>query len=60
MAVYFALQIFEPAWYLRGMDQFLVDMLEDEAMTQAKRRANPHWIWVIRSSMAWVIASRCV
>lgn len=35
MAVYFALQIFEPAWYLRGMDQFLIDMLEDEDMTQA-------------------------
>lgn len=34
-AVYSAIQIFEPAWYLRGMENFLVDMLHNEDMVEA-------------------------
>lgn len=34
-AVYSAIQIFEPAWYLRGMENFLVDLLIDEDMVKA-------------------------
>jgi len=34
-AVFSAIQIFEPAWYLRGMDNLLVDMMTDEDMAQA-------------------------
>lgn len=34
-AVYFAVQIFEPAWYLRGMDTLLMDMLEESPMAAA-------------------------
>ena len=33
--VYFAVQLFEPAWYWRGMDNFLADMIADEEMTEA-------------------------
>lgn len=31
----FAVQIFEPAWYLRGMENLLMDMLSDEEMAEA-------------------------
>jgi uroporphyrinogen decarboxylase len=34
-AIYSALQIFEPAWYLRGMENLLMDMMEDEDMAKA-------------------------
>jgi Uroporphyrinogen-III decarboxylase len=34
-AGYFALQIFESAWYLRGLDNLLVDMIDDEEMAAA-------------------------
>lgn len=34
-AVFFAVQIFEPAWYLRGMDTVLMDMLEESPMASA-------------------------
>ena len=34
-AVYFAIQVFEPAWYLRGMDNLLMDMAVDEDMAKA-------------------------
>jgi uroporphyrinogen decarboxylase len=34
-AVFFAIQIFEPAWYLRGMENLLMDMVSDEAMAAA-------------------------
>lgn len=35
LAVYFAVQIFEPAWYLRGMEPLLMDMLEDDPKAAA-------------------------
>jgi uroporphyrinogen decarboxylase len=35
LAAYSAIQIFEYAWYLRGMDNLMVDMLDDEAMATA-------------------------
>lgn len=35
LAVFSAIQIFEPAWYLRGMDNLLMDMLDNEAMARA-------------------------
>lgn len=34
-AVYFAIQVFEPAWYLRGLDNLLADFLTDEDMAAA-------------------------
>jgi uroporphyrinogen decarboxylase len=34
-AVYFAIQVFEPAWYLRGMENLLADMIENEEMAAA-------------------------
>ena len=34
-AVYFAIQVFEPAWYLRGMENLLADMIEEEEMAAA-------------------------
>lgn len=34
-AAYFAIQVFEPAWYLRGLDNLLADMLTDEEMAAA-------------------------
>jgi uroporphyrinogen decarboxylase len=34
-AVYAAIQIFEPAWYLRGMENLLMDMIDDEDMAKA-------------------------
>jgi uroporphyrinogen decarboxylase len=34
-AAFLAMTIFEAAWYLRGMDTFLVDMLEDEEFAEA-------------------------
>lgn len=34
-AVYFAIQVFEPAWYLRGLENMLVDFLADEDMAAA-------------------------
>ncbi len=34
-AVYFAIQVFEPAWYLRGMENLLVDMIENEEIAHA-------------------------
>jgi len=34
-AVYSAVQLFEPAWYWRGLDNFLCDMLDDEEMVEA-------------------------
>ncbi len=34
-AVYSAIQIFEPAWYLRGMEKLLMDMLDDDDMAKA-------------------------
>lgn len=33
--VYSAIQVFEYAWYLRGMDNLLVDMIEDKDMAAA-------------------------
>lgn len=33
--VYSALQVFESAWYLRGMDNLLMDMIENEDMATA-------------------------
>jgi uroporphyrinogen decarboxylase len=33
--VYTEVQIFEPAWYLRGLDNLLVDMITDEDMAAA-------------------------
>lgn len=35
MTVYSAIQIFEPAWYLRGMENMLMDMIADEDMAKA-------------------------
>jgi len=32
---FFAVQVFEPAWYLRGLDNLLADMLLDEEMAHA-------------------------
>lgn len=32
---FFAVQIFEPAWYLRGLDNLLSDMMVDEDMAKA-------------------------
>lgn len=29
-AVYFAVQVFEPTWYLRGMEELLIDMYDDD------------------------------
>ncbi len=34
-SAYFAIQVFEPAWYLRGLDNLLADMLVDEEMAAA-------------------------
>ena len=34
-AAYFALQVFEPAWYLRGLENMLADFLCDEDMAAA-------------------------
>lgn len=34
-AAYFAVQVFEPAWYLRGLDNMLADYLCDEEMAEA-------------------------
>jgi len=34
-AAYFALQVFEPAWYLRGLENMLADFLCDEEMAAA-------------------------
>ncbi len=34
-AVYFAVQVFEPAWYLRGMEALMMDMISDEDMAEA-------------------------
>lgn len=34
-SVFFAIQIFEPAWYLRGLDNLLMDMMTDEEMAKA-------------------------
>ncbi len=34
-AIYRAIQVFEPAWYLRGMENLLVDMLTDDDMAKA-------------------------
>ncbi len=34
-AAFFAVQVFEPAWYLRGLDNLLSDFLCDEDMAQA-------------------------
>ena len=34
-AVFMAVQVFEPAWYLRGMEQLMMDMLCDEEMAKA-------------------------
>lgn len=34
-AVFYAVQVFEPAWYLRGLDNMLMDFLTDEAMARA-------------------------
>jgi uroporphyrinogen decarboxylase len=34
-AIFFAIQLFEPAWYLRGLDNFLCDMINDEDMAEA-------------------------
>ena len=40
--VFNAIQIFEPAWYLRGLDNLLCDMMTDEDMAEAclKRMAD--------------------
>lgn len=48
-AVFTAIQIFEPAWYLRGLDNLLCDMMTDEDMAQAclKRMAD-HQVKVSR------------
>lgn len=34
-SVFFAIQIFEPAWYLRGLDNLLMDMMTDDEMAGA-------------------------
>ena len=34
-AVFSAIQVFEPAWYLRGLENLLADMLTDEEMAAA-------------------------
>lgn len=34
-AIYSAVQLFEPAWYWRGLENFLCDMLLDEDMVEA-------------------------
>ncbi len=34
-SAFFAIQVFEPAWYLRGLDNLLSDMLVDEDMAKA-------------------------
>ncbi len=34
-AVYFAIQVFEPAWYLRGLENLLSDFLTDPDMAEA-------------------------
>ncbi len=34
-AMFSAVQIFEPAWYLRGMENLLIDMMTDEEMATA-------------------------
>ena len=34
-AAYFAVQVFEPAWYLRGLENMLMDFLTDEKMAAA-------------------------
>jgi uroporphyrinogen decarboxylase len=34
-AIYAALQIFEPAWYLRGAENLLMDMIDNEDMAKA-------------------------
>lgn len=34
-AAYFAVQVFEPAWYLRGLENMLMDFLTDEEMAAA-------------------------
>ena len=34
-AAFFAVQVFEPAWYLRGLDNLLADFLCDPAMAEA-------------------------
>ncbi|MGM9557770.1 MAG: uroporphyrinogen decarboxylase family protein [Oscillospiraceae bacterium] len=34
-AAFFAIQVFEPAWYLRGLDNLLVDFISDEEMAAA-------------------------
>ncbi len=34
-AMFSAVQIFEPAWYLRGMENLLVDMMTNEEMAEA-------------------------
>ena len=33
-AAYFAVQVFEPAWYLRGLENMLMDFLTDEEMAK--------------------------
>ena len=34
-AVFFCVMVFEPSWYLRGLDHLLADMLTDEEMADA-------------------------
>lgn len=34
-AAFFAIQVFEPAWYLRGLENMLMDFLADEEMAAA-------------------------
>ena len=34
-SMFWAIQIFEPAWYLRGLDNLLCDMMSDEEMAEA-------------------------
>ena len=35
LTVYFAVQIFEYSWYLRGLDNLLLDMMDNEEMARA-------------------------
>lgn len=35
LAVYFAVQVFEPAWYLRGLENMLMDLYDESPMAEA-------------------------
>lgn len=69
-AAYFAVQVFEPAWYLRGLENMLMDFLTDEEMAAAcmdkmcriqceiaRRAPAAGWTWWC-SATTWAASGR--